>query len=1051
MKKTNSTHFARYSAIALGLIALSSHSAYAANNVWDGSANDRWNVNANWTLGTKPVAGDTVIFFGNQSNPNTTLEENFTVNSIRFLDLPSFPNPIPVGDYSIGEGVSGAELTLGSGNITADGGSQSIHNLNLASSGIWQLESNAQVEIFGRLTGHNLTKTGTGTMLLTGGLAENRSILTSLQGEGGAAIIDGGHIRLISDATSTSDSAINVSNSDFIFRNGSVVQMTSSTGAGFIRNGTLLVTDSGTSFTGDRCYVGIQTSDVGNIVIENGASINMDTFAFIGFEGVGDLILRSGGQISTDRFAVGVINTTPSTVLITGSGTQALCDQFRLGGQSTTSFGGVGEVTLSADALVQVNGDTSFYTSSSDLIINGGRLETQTIEEPISGVVGSISISDPSGASALTVGAGNDNSTFNGVIQNASGGAGSITKAGSGTLTLLGNNTYSGGTFIDGGTVEIDTSSNLGIASAPVTIDGAVLQINETTTFTHAIELKSGGGTIATPSDGFNFTTTITKGISGTGVLTKTGPRSLALLGASTYTGLTTISGGKLTIGNGGTTGSVVSDINNNALLEFNNPTDSIYTGIISGSGSLRQSGAGIQTLKENQTYTGGTWIQAGAGALRLGDGGFSGSITGDIINDASLIFSSINSVVFSDVISGVGSVTKEQTFGSLTFTGNNTYTGGTTIEEGILRIGNGGSTGSIAGDVFIASGAVLAINRSGSIALNGVISGAGAVTKTGSGTLTLTGANTYSGATTVEQGILLLDAATGSQTGSSNVEVKSGATFGGNGLVVGAVSVNSGATVAPGTSAGTLTVNSFFTLSAGGVYRCELDGANADRLVVGDGLFLSGTLDIDVLGGGATEDVYIIATYGTLFSPSFAEVLDLPAGYEIDYAYNGNQIALVLSPYKSWAVANGLTEGVNDGLNDNPDGDAWNNRAEYALDGDPLNATNDGKVSSMLSDLGGLTNVFLYTFPTLESTSFSGTTALSGTNGAIVYAVSGTTNLTTSFDLEILNLGFSVTNGMPALNSGWIYKTFTFDFYTSTNPFPPAAFIKLEIESAAP
>ena len=74
---------------------------------------------------------------------------------------------------------------------------------------------------------------------------------------------------------------------------------------------------------------------------------------------------------------------------------------------------------------------------------------------------------------------------------------------------------------------------------------------------------------------------------------------------------------------------------------------------------------------------------------------------------------------------------------GTLILTGNNTYTGGTTITAGTLQIGNGGTSGSIAGDV--SDNGALAFDRSDSVTFGGVISGTGALVQKGSGTLTLT------------------------------------------------------------------------------------------------------------------------------------------------------------------------------------------------------------------------------------------------------------------------------------------------------------------------
>ncbi|MFY2845786.1 autotransporter-associated beta strand repeat-containing protein, partial [Achromobacter ruhlandii] len=98
---------------------------------------------------------------------------------------------------------------------------------------------------------------------------------------------------------------------------------------------------------------------------------------------------------------------------------------------------------------------------------------------------------------------------------------------------------------------------------------------------------------------------------------------------------------------------------------------------------SLTKQGSGTLTLTGAGTYTGGTTIAAGT--LRIGDGGVSGSVTGDILNHATLVFDRADAAAHAGVIAGEGSVTKRGA-GTLTLTGNNVYTGRTFIEAGTLR-----------------------------------------------------------------------------------------------------------------------------------------------------------------------------------------------------------------------------------------------------------------------------------------------------------------------------------------------------------------------------
>jgi autotransporter-associated beta strand protein len=98
---------------------------------------------------------------------------------------------------------------------------------------------------------------------------------------------------------------------------------------------------------------------------------------------------------------------------------------------------------------------------------------------------------------------------------------------------------------------------------------------------------------------------------------------------------------------------------------------------------------------------------------------------------------------------------------GNLILTGENTYTGGTLINQGNLQIGDGGTAGSISGDVVMASAGdsfrQLIFNRSDNLTFSGKISGSGSLLKQGAGTLVLSGLISYSGSTTVSGGALVL------------------------------------------------------------------------------------------------------------------------------------------------------------------------------------------------------------------------------------------------------------------------------------------------------
>ncbi len=240
------------------------------------------------------------------------------------------------------------------------------------------------------------------------------------------------------------------------------------------------------------------------------------------------------------------------------------------------------------------------------------------------------------------------------------------------------------------------------------------------------------------------------------------GPGALILLGSNTYTGSTTVSGGTLQVGNGGSGEFLASpsvSLTNSASLVFSQSDSLTYSGLISGSGSLTQLGPGVLTLLGSNTYSGGTTISAGT--LQVGNGGSSASIggTGNVLDNGSLVFNHGDAVTFSPLIGGSGSLTQTGA-GILTLLGSNTYGGGTTISAGTLQLGNGGTTGSLAGSIAVGTAGTLVLDRSDNVTMNNTLTGPGGLLKTGGDTVTLTGNLTgYAGSISVSQGQLVLTA----------------------------------------------------------------------------------------------------------------------------------------------------------------------------------------------------------------------------------------------------------------------------------------------------
>ena len=134
---------------------------------------------------------------------------------------------------------------------------------------------------------------------------------------------------------------------------------------------------------------------------------------------------------------------------------------------------------------------------------------------------------------------------FDSTFSGAASGSGVLTKAGSGSLTLSGVNTHTGGTAIDAGTLKVSASANLGAASAPLVINNATLQATDTFGDSRPITLGKASSTISVDA---GKTLSIGAAVSGSGSLTKAGDGTMLLSVANTYAGATNITGGKLVV-----------------------------------------------------------------------------------------------------------------------------------------------------------------------------------------------------------------------------------------------------------------------------------------------------------------------------------------------------------------------------------------------------------------------------------------------------------------------------------------------------------------------
>ncbi|MGO9112170.1 MAG: autotransporter-associated beta strand repeat-containing protein, partial [Thermoguttaceae bacterium] len=199
---------------------------------------------------------------------------------------------------------------------------------------------------------------------------------------------------------------------------------------------------------------------------------------------------------------------------------------------------------------------------------------------------------------SLMVGWNDANTTYSGSIGDSVGG-GQFFKAGDGSLTLTGSNTYAGTTNVDGGTLIIGSGGTSGSINAT-----SNFVVNSTLAFNHSDNIV------------------LSKVISGNGGLSQLGSGVLTVIASNTYTGPTNVSGGTLQVGNGGSGASIGGTsgvtLANNSALVFNHADNVTFGAPVTGSGSLTKTGSGTLTVTAASSYSGPTYINQGKLQLQV-------------------------------------------------------------------------------------------------------------------------------------------------------------------------------------------------------------------------------------------------------------------------------------------------------------------------------------------------------------------------------------------------------------------------------------------------
>jgi fibronectin-binding autotransporter adhesin len=431
-------------------------------------------------------------------------------------------------------------------------------------------------------------------------------------------------------------------------------------------------------------YIGQSDGSRGTVTVSSGTWANTSDL-IVGNQGTGELNV-TGGIVTNVVCVIGSDSGGNGTVNVS-SGTWATGANLGVGN------GGTGTLNITG-GLVSVAGSLSRNTRGTINLNGGGTLQIGV------GSMGGVLL----GGTGSLVNNGSlvfnrsNASTYSGVIS----GTGALTKLGDGTLTLSGNNSYTGGTTISGGQLTLGSANGLGVAGAAMAITSGTLNLNGWSV-TLGVLSGSSGGTITTGGAG-SVTLTSTAATdstfagaiaNGPGViaLTKQGTGTLTLSGNNAHSGATNLNAGVLAVGGTSALGTGTLGLNGGTLRAA------------SGGGSF----AAPVSLNANTTI-------AGSDALTV-----SGNVTLNGFNTLTFT-NTAQTTISGQIVESAPSILIKQGSGELQLTGANSYTGGTFVQSGTVRINN--STGSAfgAGAVTVASGATLtgAGSISGAVQMNG-------------------------------------------------------------------------------------------------------------------------------------------------------------------------------------------------------------------------------------------------------------------------------------------------------------------------------------------
>jgi fibronectin-binding autotransporter adhesin len=493
----------------------------------------------------------------------------------------------------------------------------------------------------------------------------------------------------------------------------------------------------------------------GKITVDSGATLAVRAGATSGEWAASDIVtLRTNATFNSGSFLG--IDTTGGSFSY-GSPISGSIGLTKLGTNTLTLTG-----TNTFTGAVNINGGLLKAASLSNLgsgtamNFNGAGLQFDGVYDP-----SARTMTFQSGVATLDT-QGNTITLANNI---GNGGAGGLTKAGTGTLILNGSNSYTGNTLVSAGTlivrkpaglpgnntvgkIAVNSAATLGLRAGAASGEWAATDINTlllVTTF-------NSGASLSIDTTGGNFA--YGNGIGGSLNFTKLGANTLTFTGSNTYSGNTLVSVGTLAV------------INTAALPGYNASSKvAVSAGatlaVRAGAATGQWTAADIDTVRSNATFNSGSFL-----GIDTTDGDFAYGIN----------------------LTGNSGLTKLGT-NTLTLTGSNTYTGNTTVSAGTLTVSKTAALPgyNTASKVTVSSGATLAVRAgaasgewaaadidalrtnatfnsgsflgidttSANFSYGSAITGSLGITKLGSNTLTLTGSNTFTGAVNINGGLI--------------------------------------------------------------------------------------------------------------------------------------------------------------------------------------------------------------------------------------------------------------------------------------------------------